>query len=86
MLGLNINSLAVPDYEIVTRLEKLVLANQANAATAFVLDSAIADMGEGFRAGYHDAAYSLAEGPRVPRAGRYGRASSPQRKLDAKAY
>jgi hypothetical protein len=52
MLGLAIDTLAVPDYEVITRLEQLILANQANATTAFVLDSAIADLGDGFRAGY----------------------------------
>ena len=52
MLGLAIDTLAVPDYEVVTRLEQLILANQANAATAFALDSAISDLGDGFRSGY----------------------------------
>jgi hypothetical protein len=52
MLGLAIDTLAVPDYEVITRLEQLILANQANATTAFVLDSAIADLGAGFHAGY----------------------------------
>lgn len=52
MLGLAIDTLAVPDYEVVTRLEQLILANQANAASAFALDTAIADLGNGFHAGY----------------------------------
>jgi len=90
MLGLHIDSLAVPDYEIVTRLEKLVLANQANATTAFVLDSAIADMGEGFRAGYEAA--GATHDTLQSRISRQMRATSParglgqSRKMDSKVY
>jgi len=58
MLGMNVTNLAVPDYEIISRLEKLILANQANATTAVVLDSALENMEDGFQVGY-------AAGPRV---------------------
>lgn len=90
MLGLDLNSLAIPDYELITRLEKLVLANQANAATAVVLDSAIADLGDGFRAGYHDAARSVAIATRSmnhPYRQAVGfRAASPLRRFEGSAY
>lgn len=90
MLGLDLNSLAIPDYELITRLEKLILANQANAATAVVLDSAIADLGDGFHAGYHDAARSVAIATRSlnhPYRQAVGlRVAPPQRRFEGSAY
>jgi chromosome segregation ATPase len=59
MLGLSIDTLAVPDYEVIARLEQLILANQTNAATAFALDTAFAEVGDAFRSGYHDATHRL---------------------------
>jgi len=63
MLGLSLDTLAVPDYEIVCRLEQLILANQSNASTAVALQSAMcaADLGEGFRAGYSRTGRLLAD-------------------------
>lgn len=55
MLGLDVNNLAVPDYEIIARLEKLILANQSNAATVVALDTALEDVSDGFRVGYENA-------------------------------
>jgi len=76
MLGLSLDTLAVPDYELVCRLEQLILANQSNASTAVALQSAMRapDLGEGFRAGYSHAGRLLASNPRsssmaVPPAG-----------------
>jgi hypothetical protein len=66
MLGMAIDTLAVPDYEIITRLEQLILANQTNAATAFALDSAIADLGDGFRIGYRGRMVPVVGGPVAP--------------------
>jgi len=62
MLGLSLDTLAVPDYELVSRLEQLILANQSNVSTAIALQSAMysADLGEGFRAGYSHAGRQLA--------------------------
>lgn len=54
MLGLDVNSLAVPDYEIIARLERLILANQTTTASALVMDSMISDVEEGFMAGYQN--------------------------------
>jgi len=55
MLGLSLDSLAVPDYELISRLEQLILANQANASTAVALESAMCatDLGKDFLAGYN---------------------------------
>jgi len=66
MLGLSLDTLAVPEYELVSRLEQLILANQANVSAAVALESAMcaADLGEGFRAGYSRAGRLLAGQPR----------------------
>ena len=66
MLGLSLHTLAVPDYELISRLEQLILANQSNVSTAVALESALCrvDLGEGFRAGYSHAGRLLAPKPR----------------------
>ncbi|KAI0225840.1 hypothetical protein LSAT2_023409 [Lamellibrachia satsuma] len=92
MLGLDVNSLAVPDYEIIARLEKLILANKSNVATVVALDTALDDMEDGFRAGYQDASRVLAAVPRarspVRRMGppARSRSLSPRRKRDKRVY
>jgi len=55
MLGLDISTLAVPDYEIISRLEKLVQAHHSYAVTTKSLENALEDLEDGFRAGYEDA-------------------------------
>jgi len=64
MLGLSLHTLAVPDYELVSRLEQLILANQANVSAAIALESALvsSDLGDGFQAGYSRAGRVLAGG------------------------
>ncbi|XP_025105886.1 coiled-coil domain-containing protein 170-like [Pomacea canaliculata] len=47
MLGLDINTLAVPDYEIITRLEKLIKAHHSTALTTIGLEEAFADVEDG---------------------------------------
>ena len=93
MLGLDVNSLAVPDYEIISRLEKLILANQSNVATVVALDSALEDVSDGFRHGYQNAARVLGSRARSPvRVTRSAqprtrtRSMSPVRKHDTRAY
>ncbi|KAH9514836.1 hypothetical protein Btru_023757 [Bulinus truncatus] len=44
MLGLDINTLAVPDYEIITRLEKLIQAHHATTFTTLSLEDALQDV------------------------------------------
>ncbi|CAM9982576.1 unnamed protein product [Lampetra planeri] len=51
-LGLDVASLAVPDYEVVARLERLVRAQHASVATAAALDGSLERLHGGFRAGY----------------------------------
>ena len=64
MLGLSLHTLAVPDYELVSRLEQLILANQANVSAAVALESALvsSDLGDGFQAGYSRAGRVVAGG------------------------
>lgn len=47
MLGLDVNTLAVPDYEIITRLEKLIKAHHASALTTFGLEDALSAAEDG---------------------------------------
>lgn len=89
MLGLDVNTLAVPDYEILSRLEKLILANQSNAATAIALDTALEDLGDGFRAGYSDATQALTQATRTQTRRSIkerSRSASPHRKRDTRSY
>lgn len=55
LLGLDINTLSVPDYEIISRLERLVQAHHAHSITTHSLEASLQDMESGFRAGYDDA-------------------------------
>ncbi|KAF6021904.1 CCDC170 [Bugula neritina] len=61
MLGLDVNTLAVPDYEIISRLEKLIQAHHAHTLTNWTMDHALGDMEEGLRSGYPDAKIYLGE-------------------------
>ena len=54
MLGLDVNTLAVPDYEIISRLEKLILANQSHITASSVIDTTLNTMNDSFCAGYND--------------------------------
>jgi len=64
MLGLSLHTLAIPDYELISRLEQLILANQANVSAAVALESTLvsSDLGDGFQAGYSRAGRVLAGG------------------------
>ncbi|XP_022792806.1 coiled-coil domain-containing protein 170-like [Stylophora pistillata] len=55
LLGLDINTLSVPDYEIISRLERLVQAHHAHSITTHSLEASLQDMESGFRTGYDDA-------------------------------
>ncbi|KAK6183719.1 hypothetical protein SNE40_011145 [Patella caerulea] len=54
MLGLDINTLAVPDYEIISRLENFVKSHNTHAYVNMNLDEALADVEDGFLSGYED--------------------------------
>jgi hypothetical protein len=55
LLGLDVNSLAVPDFEIISRLERLVQAHHAHTVTTHSLETSLQDMDARYRAGYEDA-------------------------------
>jgi hypothetical protein len=95
MLAIDIMLVPVPDYEIVSRLEKLILAQQATSSSAAAvatmsLDDIIDEMGDEFRSGYQNAGFVLA--PRRPRSHSplrssiHSRSKSPSKKLDSKVY
>ncbi|XP_066279979.1 coiled-coil domain-containing protein 170-like isoform X2 [Branchiostoma lanceolatum] len=67
MLGLEIHTLAVPNYEIIARLEKLVNAHHSHAATTLGVETALDDQ---FVEGYVDARRFLKTSPRSPRRAR----------------
>jgi len=63
LLGLEVQSLSVPDYEIIARLERLIQAHHAHSITTHSLETSLQDMEKGFRTGYDDAVAIL----RTPR-------------------
>lgn len=92
MLGLDINTLAVPDYEIISRLEKLIQAHHTHAFNTMSMEEALADMEDGFLSGYEDYRRTLgnteASNYRVKRKAARCRARSlsPTRKVDPRVY
>lgn len=89
MLGLDINTLAVPDYEIISRLEKLILAHQSSAVANATVDTVLGDMEEGFRAGYNGATKIITRSRSPTRKvtiTNKTRTISPSRRKDARAY
>ncbi|XP_067900554.1 coiled-coil domain-containing protein 170 isoform X2 [Heterodontus francisci] len=52
ILGLNVNALALPDYEIIKRLEKLAQAHHASAVTTLCLENSLGNLHQGYAAGY----------------------------------
>ncbi|XP_078000204.1 coiled-coil domain-containing protein 170-like isoform X3 [Glandiceps talaboti] len=67
MLGMDINTLAVPDYEIIARMEKLIQAHHTHALTTHSLEHSLTDL---------DPALGLGPSPRRSRA----RSLSPSRR------
>jgi hypothetical protein len=66
MLGLDINTLAVPDYEIISRLEKLIQGYHSHTFTTMSMEEALADMEDGFVSGYDDYRRTLGMHPTHP--------------------
>ncbi|XP_033736128.1 coiled-coil domain-containing protein 170-like [Pecten maximus] len=54
MLGLDLSTLAVPDYEIISRLEKLIQAHHNHTFTTMSMEEALADMEDGFMSGFEE--------------------------------
>lgn len=97
MLGLDINTLAIPDYEIISRLEKLIQAHHTHAFTTMSMEEAVADMEDGFFSGHEDyhrtmgnteASNFRRSRERVKRKAARARARSlsPTRKVDPRVY
>lgn len=61
------------EEEIISRLKILIETSQQNAATAYVLDSALADMAEGLKVGYHKAALNVNNLPKPATLGSFER-------------
>lgn len=55
MLGLDASSTTVPDYDIVSRVEKLVAAEQAYQATSQTLEMNLRQLGNNFQTSYDSA-------------------------------
>lgn len=55
MLGMDVITLAVPDYEIISQLEKLIQAHHSHALTSFTVENSMNDMERNFRQGYKEA-------------------------------
>ena len=97
MLGLDMNTLAVPDYEIISRLEKLINAHHSHAFTTMSLEDALQDVEEGFMRGYEEYTNTIgaAESQNIRRSRERvkrkamkarARSMSPVRRLNPKVY
>ncbi|KAK6489050.1 coiled-coil domain-containing protein 170 isoform X1 [Huso huso] len=73
MLGLNFNTLALPDYEIIRRLEKLIQGQHSHAVACLCLDNSREQVNQDFTAGYNHARRTL---PAPSAAGRFHSAAS----------
>ncbi|XP_030854172.1 coiled-coil domain-containing protein 170 [Strongylocentrotus purpuratus] len=78
MLGMDVAVLAVPDYEIIARLEKVIQAHHSHAITSLGMENTLTDMERGFKQGYHESSTLLAGNTRMSRSGT--RTLSPTRK------
>lgn len=54
LLGLEVQNLSVPDFEIISRLERLVQAHHAHAITTHSLETSLTNMDTNYRSGYDD--------------------------------
>ncbi|KAJ8045829.1 hypothetical protein HOLleu_08927 [Holothuria leucospilota] len=65
MLGLDVSVLAIPDYEIISKLEKLIQAHHSNTITTLGLEHSLGNMERGFRQGYQEASSLLGSMPKA---------------------
>ncbi|XP_071833080.1 coiled-coil domain-containing protein 170-like [Apostichopus japonicus] len=65
MLGLDVSVLAIPDYEIISKLEKLIQAHHSNTITTLGLEHSLGNMERGFRQGYTEASSLLGSMPKT---------------------
>nr|XP_014354036.1 PREDICTED: coiled-coil domain-containing protein 170 [Latimeria chalumnae] len=61
LLGLNVNNLALPDYEIVKRLERLIQTHHPRAVSCLCLENSLH---QGFVAGYNEARQTIDTSPK----------------------
>lgn len=54
LLGMNVENLSVPDFEIISRIERLVHAHRAHAITTHSLETSLQDMDARYRESYED--------------------------------
>lgn len=78
MLGLDVSMLAIPDYEIISKLEKLIQAHHSNTITTLGLEHSLSNMERNFRQGYAEASTFLGNSGGMPKA--KVRSPSPTRK------
>ncbi|XP_067845469.1 coiled-coil domain-containing protein 170 [Heptranchias perlo] len=52
ILGLNVNALALPDYEIIKRLERLAQTHHSSAVTTLCFENSVGKLHQGYAAGY----------------------------------
>ncbi|XP_072163336.1 coiled-coil domain-containing protein 170-like [Diadema setosum] len=78
MLGMDVGALAVPDYEIIARLEKLIQAHHSHAITSLGVENTLSEMERGFQQGYQEASTLL--GNTRPSRSAGARSLSPMRK------
>jgi len=81
MLGLNISSAISADFEIVSRLEQLILANKHNMASTIPIDASFEELAQAFRQD-HGNSVTFDLGKSRSRS----RSVSPARKRDTKVY
>ena len=78
MLGLNVGPATSADFEIVSRLEKLILANKDNMASSIAVDHSFDQLAQAFRHGHANVTFDLDK--------TRSRSVSPARKRDTKVY
>jgi len=91
MLAVDTSSRTVPDYEIISRLEKLILATQASSSATpgmmMPLDGIMDQLSDEFRSGYCTAGRVLSDvPPRSPAKPNAGRPRPGHRRIDSKVY
>lgn len=78
MLGLNVGPATSADFEIVSRLEKLILANKHNMTSTIPVDASFEELAQAFRKGQGNVTFDLEKSR--------SRSVSPARKRDNKVY
>ena len=78
MLGLNVGPATSADFEIVSRLEKLIVANKNNMDSTIPIDASFDQLAHAFRQGHGNVTFDLDKSR--------SRSVSPARKRDTKVY